>query len=74
MRRTLSAHLNHAFSGKDIGLDFGQEHQAEVERDVRFGPIQLELFDSATEQPLNAVVISLRLCSLNLIQKHSRRD
>lgn len=67
-----STHLNHTFSGKDVWLDFGQEHQAKEECGVRFGPIDLELFHGTTEHPLDAVIIALSLRSLNLIQKNGR--
>lgn len=69
-----SIYLYYTLCGKDIGLDFGQKHKAEVQRHVRLGSVHLQLFDSPAEHALNAVVITLCLRCLNLIQKNSRGD
>lgn len=66
------SYLNDAFSGKDIRLDFSQEHEAEVQCGVGLGSVHLELFHCTTQKSLHAIVISLRFRGFDLIQKKRR--
>lgn len=45
---THTANLYDSFSCKYVGFDLGEEHEAEVQSDVRLGPVHLQLFDRAT--------------------------
>ena len=68
------AHLDDAFGGEHVGFDLGQEHEAEVQRDVRLGAVQLQLLHGSTQQPLDAVVVTVRLCGLDVVQQDGRGD
>lgn len=56
-----TTNLYDSFSRKYIGFDLGEEHEAEVEGDVRFGPVHLQLFDSTTQQSFNSLIIAISL-------------
>lgn len=68
------SYLDDPFSSKDIRLDFGQEHEAEVQCGVRLGSVQLELFHRTTQKSLHAIVIPFRFRGFDLIQKQRRRN
>ena len=55
----LNSYLNNAFRGKDVGLNFSQKHEAEIQCDVRLGSVHFQLFDGPTQHSLDAVVVSL---------------
>ena len=64
-------YLDDSFSGEHVGFDLGQEHEAEVEGDVRLGSVQLQLFHGSAQQPFDAIVITVRLSGLDVIQQNS---
>lgn len=69
-----SAHLDDTFCGKDVGLDLGQVHEAQVEGAVGLGPRDLQLLHSPTQHSLDPVVVALQLSSLDLVQQRWGRD
>lgn len=64
------SHLDDTLCGKDVGLDLGQVHEAQVERAVRLGPCHLQLLHCPTQHSLDPVIIALQLSGFNLIQQH----
>lgn len=69
-----SPYLNDTFRGKDVGLDLGQVHEAQVQCAIRLGPGGLELLHGPTQHPLDPVIVALQLGGLNLVQQHGGRD
>lgn len=67
-KTTRNQDLNDSFSCKHVGFDLGEEHEAEVERDIRLGPVHLQLFDRTTQQSFDALIVAFSLRCLDLIQ------
>lgn len=68
--RRVESYLDDTLCGKDVGLDLGQVHEAQVERAVRLGPRHLQLLHRAAQHSLNPVVIALQLGGFDFIQQH----